>query len=196
MKQKKWIALILVLCLLIPSLAYATHYAHWGRRHAILWDVSKIRVVRDEDDDSSVILIYDYSVKNWPHDFRKHDYYLVSNLTGEPCIWDFNVISNNKKVPNSFYFSSLHTPMKASFAVHFDLASVIPWDGVETVGDVIAYAIEIGRFLPIRIEDGEMNPWECATLYVEDSPNAEIIYELDKSYMNRNFVEFQKELKE
>ena len=99
MKKKKWIALILVLCLLIPSLAYATHYAYWGRRHAILWDVSKIRVVRDEDDDSSVILIYDYSVKNWPHDFRKHDYYLVSNLTGEPCIWDFNVISNNKKVP-------------------------------------------------------------------------------------------------
>ena len=99
MKKKKWIALILVLCLLIPSLAYATHYAYWGRRHAILWDVSKIRVVRDEDDDSSVILIYDYSVKNWPHDFRKHDYYLVSNLTGEPCIWDSNVISNNKKVP-------------------------------------------------------------------------------------------------
>lgn len=52
MKKKKWIALILVLCLLIPSLAYATHYAEGkleeylnvsemnpGEKYRILYDM-------------------------------------------------------------------------------------------------------------------------------------------------------------
>ena len=189
---KKIMVVILAIVILIPPTLYLAQYAYWGRRHSLLWDVKRVHVLQDTDDKSAVVLVYDYTVKNWPHDNREHHYYLGSWLTGEPALWYFEVIGNNQTVPELFEFTSNRQRTEGSFNVCFKLSTVIPGDDERalTVGDVIESAIEISRFRPYSKDRTELVPVESATLYMEDYPDAEIVYEVDSEFLNQSFETF------
>lgn len=188
MKKWKWILVaLLVMAILIPPVKYLAHYAYWGRRHEILWDVSKVTISPDKEKDHSVILTYDYSVKNWPHDRKDRVFYLVSYLSGEPCIWDFQVIGNNSTIPDAYELKCGPEETSGSFSVRFDIDSVIPWDGVDTYGDVIKEAIEISRFIPYTLlsEHEGTFAWDSAVLYMEDFPKATIEYKVSDNFLEQ-----------
>lgn len=184
--------IFLAVLIIIPSICYLSYYAYWGRRHSLLWDVKRVHVLQDTDDKNSVVLVYDYTVKNWPHDNRERYYYLGSWLTGEPGLWYFEVIGNNQTVPELFAFTSNRQGTEGSFSVCFKPATVVPGDdeGTLTVGDVIQNAIEISRFRPYSKDGTELVPVESGTLYMEDYPEVEIVYEVDSEFLNQSFETF------
>ena len=59
-----------------------------------------------------------------------------------------------------------------------------------TVGDVIQNAIEISRFRPYSKDGTELVPVESGTLYMEDYPEVEIVYEVDSEFLNQSFETF------
>lgn len=186
-KWKKIVIIALVL-IIIVQLPYWVYFAYWGRRHSILWDVQQVRVVQDDENENSVILIYDVTYKNWPHDFKSHDYYLTAYLTGEPSTWMFDVIGNSDEFPQAYYFTCTHQTTSASFGVRYGIMAADRYDGAQTNQDAIEEAIEISRFMPWYMVDGEAFQRENGMLYMEDSPDAKIIYEVDTDFLSQKLL--------
>ena len=187
MKKSKWkqaSAVFLAICLLVPLAGYIGYYAYWGRRNALLWKVETVTVTPAEQKENSVILTYEGTVRNWPHDFIKHHCILYSYLGGEPCIWSFDVLSNDG-TDFGYHFTSERKEKPFSFQVLFDLESVIPYGDALTVKDLLKDAIEISRFLPDEIDKNGnvLKPRKRSLLYMAGSPDASIRYELPEDFM-------------
>lgn len=70
-KTVKNVLIVLFANLLFAMLCYTAVYAHWGKRHTVLYTVDKVYITADRENDNVYYLKYDVTVKNWIHDFSE-----------------------------------------------------------------------------------------------------------------------------
>ena len=153
----KALAIILVIVTAIAACGgYGLYYLWWGQRHSVLYDVEKVIVQESANEEGVYNLTYYVTVKNWPHDLKKHTYRLKENIVGSYGMSDFEVDCD--------YFTS--EPFKKNkFEIHvrYDLNS----------GEYVSVEemIDVSRFIAIDEEENEV---ESASLYMADNEDAKI----------------------
>lgn len=169
-KTVKNVLIVLFAILLFAMLCYTAVYAHWGKRHTVLYTVDKVYITADKENDNVYYFKYDVTVKNWIHDFSEKSYTLTPHMGGS-MQGDYSFSGDT--VPVTVSHSKSRFELNAQIDLSIDLS-----DDEKEVNRLEAQALlEDLIFMTDFIDYDYQDDYNNYSLYMNDNRSAQLIFD-------------------
>lgn len=169
-KIVKNVLIILSAILLFLTLCYTAIYAHWGKRHTVLYTVEKVYITADKENDNIYYLKYDVTAKNWIHDFSEKSYTLTPHMGGTMQS-DYNFSGETVHVTVS------HSKSRFSLNAQIDLSIDLSDDEKEINRAKAEALLEDLIYQTDFINYDFQDNYNNYSLYMNDNRSAQLIFD-------------------